>query len=317
MPSSTVDPNVIVGLDTPDDAGVYRLSGDTALVQTVDFFTPVVDDGYAFGQVAAANALSDVFAMGARPITALNIVGFPIGQLPPEVLADILRGGADKVQEAGATLIGGHSIDDREPKYGLAVTGLVHPERMLRKSAARPGDILLLTKPIGMGAITTAIKRTDVDADTVAEVVAVMAQLNDVGLKLADFGVRCATDVTGFGLLGHAQEIARESGVALEISASSVPVLEAARRYGAQGFFPGGTRANEAFLQDWVHFEPRVDKLDRTLLCDAVTSGGLLIACPAGEVDGLQHMLKEAGTPSRAVIGRVLEGPPGHIRVTA
>lgn len=317
LPPGLGDPNVIVGLDTPDDAGVYRIADDVALVQTVDFFTPVVDDGYAFGQIAAANALSDVFAMGARPVTALNIVGFPINKLPASLLADILRGGADKVAEAGAALVGGHSIDDQEPKYGLAVTGLVHPDRLLRKGAARPGDILILTKPIGVGVVTTAIKRTDVDPAVVDEVVQLMGALNDFGARLYDFGVRCATDITGFGLLGHALEIATASGVALEISASSVPILDAARHYGEQGFFPGGSKANRKYVEPSVDFEPGVKELDRALLCDAVTSGGLLIACPPEQVDALQEELERVQTPSQHVIGRVLPGPSGRIRVTA
>lgn len=306
----------MVGLDTPDDAGVYRLDAQTALVQTVDFFTPIVDDPYAFGQIAAANALSDVYAMGARPITALNIIGFPIKRLPHQVLAEILRGGADKVREAGAVLIGGHSIDDAEPKYGLAVTGLVHPDRVLRKSAARPGQVLVLTKPIGVGVITTAIKRTAVDEAVVQEVIRVMTHLNNVTDLLHRCGVQCATDITGFGLLGHAAEIARESGVALEISASSVPILEAARHFAALDYFPGGSRANRAFVEEWVEYEPSVDEVERALLCDAMTSGGLLIACPPESVDPLQEGLKASGALARAVIGRVLEGPPGRIRVT-
>lgn len=317
MPPDRADGNVIVGLDTPDDAGVYRIDAATAIVQTVDFFTPIVDDPYAFGQIAAANALSDVYAMGARPVTALNIVGFPISRLPHHVLARILTGGADKVREAGAVIIGGHSIDDGEPKYGLAVTGLVHPDRILRKGAARPGDVLVLTKPIGIGVITTAIKRTDVPASVVDEAIAVMSRLNNVVDVLTACGVRCVTDVTGFGLLGHAAEIARESGVGLEISASSVPILEAARRYGAEGYFPGGSKANRSFLKDVVTFRPGVPELERALLCDAVTSGGLLIACPPDAVDQLQDGLEASGALARAVIGRVVDGPAGAIEVTA
>lgn len=296
---------------------MYRLNDDVAIVQTIDFFTPIVDDAYAFGQIAAANALSDIFAMGAKPITALNVVGFPISKLPETVLADILRGGAEKVAEAGATIMGGHSIDDPEPKYGLVVTGLVHPKRLLLKSAARPGDVLLLTKPIGIGVVTTAIKRAPhVDDAIVEEAVAVMSALNTVGMDLFDFGVRCATDVTGFGLLGHALEIAQQSKVALEISASSVPLVSGAREFAEAGFFPGGSKANAKHVSEFVDFEPSVEPVERSLLSDAVTSGGLLIACPPEQVDALQEMLARAGTSCQVVVGRVLEGPEGRIRVT-
>ncbi|OUN00627.1 MAG: selenide, water dikinase SelD, partial [Firmicutes bacterium ZCTH02-B6] len=230
LPPSLPDPNVLVGLEAPDDAGIYRLSSDVAIVQTVDFFTPIVDDPYAFGQIAAANALSDVYAMGGRPVCALNIVGFPVKKLPPQVLADILRGGADKVREAGAVIIGGHSIDDQEPKYGLAVTGVVHPDKVLTKGAAKPGDVLVLTKPIGVGVVTTAIKRGLAAEQEIQEVTDVMRRLNNVVDVLHAAGVRCATDITGFGLLGHAAEVARESRTALRIFAGRVPVLPAAHK---------------------------------------------------------------------------------------
>ncbi len=303
-------------MDAPDDAGVYRLSDDVALVQTVDFFTPIVDDPYAFGQIAAANALSDVYAMGGRPVCALNVVGFPVKKLPPEVLADILRGGADKVREAGAVIIGGHSIDDQEPKYGLAVTGLVHPAKILTKGGARPGDVLVLTKPIGVGVVTTAIKRGLARAGETAEAVAVMSRLNNVVDALHAAGVRCATDITGFGLLGHALEVARESGVALRISAGQVPVLEAAYKYAEQDVFPGGSRANRRHLEPHVAFADSIPEPHRMLLCDAVTSGGLLVACPPGAVDQLLGDLRAAGTIAQAVIGRVESGPAGRITVS-
>ena len=306
---------MLVGLDAPDDAGVYRLSDDVALVQTVDFFTPIVDDPYAFGQIAAANALSDVYAMGGRPLTALNIVGFPISKLPAQILADILRGGADKVREAGAVIIGGHSIDDAEPKYGLAVLGLVHPDRVLTKGGARPGDALVLTKPIGIGVITTAIKRGLVPPAVADEAIRVMSRLNNVTEVLHAAGVRGVTDVTGFGLLGHAAEMARESRVAMCIYASKVPVLPAAFEYAEQNVFPGGSRANRRYVEQWVSFADGVAERDRMLLCDAVTSGGLLIACPEARLEQLLSGLAAAGTIAQAVIGRVEEGPAGRIAV--
>ncbi|MFS8665138.1 MAG: selenide, water dikinase SelD [Limnochordales bacterium] len=315
LPPSIPDPNVLVGLDAPDDAGVYRLSDDVALVQTVDFFTPIVDDPYAFGQIAAANALSDVYAMGGRPLSCLNIVGFPVNKLPAQVLADILRGGADKVREAGAVIIGGHSVDDAEPKYGLAVLGIVHPQRLLTKAGARPGDVLVLTKPIGVGAITTAIKRGLASDDEIEEVVDVMRRLNNVTDVLHRAGVRAATDITGFGLLGHAAEMARESRVALRISAGQVPVLPAAYKYAEQNVFPGGSRANRRFVEPWVTFSDAVPEPQRMILCDAVTSGGLLIACPPAELEQLLAGLRDAGTISQAVIGQVEKGPAGHITV--
>ena len=315
LPPSIPDPNVLVGLDAPDDAGIYRLTGDVALVQTVDFFTPIVDDPYAFGQIAAANALSDVYAMGGRPVCALNIVGFPVKKLPPQVLADILRGGADKVREAGAVIIGGHSIDDQEPKYGLAVTGIVHPDKILTKGAARPGDVLVLTKPIGVGVVTTAIKRGLASEEEIREVTDVMRRLNNVTDVLHACGVRCATDITGFGLLGHAAEVARESRVALRIFAGKVPVLAAAYKFAEQDVFPGGSRANRRYVEACTTFAESIPGPQRMLLCDAVTSGGLLIACPADQLGQLLDGLRQAGTIVQAVIGHVEEGPAGHISV--
>ena len=304
-----------MGLDAPDDAGVYRLSSDVALVQTVDFFTPIVDDPYAFGQIAAANALSDVYAMGGRPVCALNIVGFPVKKLPPQVLADILRGGADKVREAGAVIIGGHSIDDQEPKYGLAVTGIIHPDKIITKGAARPGDVLVLTKPIGVGVVTTAIKRGLAAEDEVLAVTDVMRRLNNVVDVLHAAGVRCATDITGFGLLGHAAEVARESRVALRIFAGKVPVLDAARKYAEMDVFPGGSRANRRHVQACTAFDDRIPEPERMLLCDAVTSGGLLISCPPDKLEQLLEGLRAASTLAQAVIGHVEAGPAGHITV--
>lgn len=317
LPPSLKSAEVLVGLDSPDDAGVYRLTDDLAIVQTVDFFTPVVDDPYAFGQIAAANALSDVYAMGGRPITALNLVGFPVSKLDKAILAEILRGGGNKVEESGAVVVGGHSIDDQEPKFGLAVTGVVHPQRVLQKSGARPGDAILLTKPIGVGVLTTAIKKADVPARVVDETVRTMAKLNDVVDVLAGCDVHACTDVTGFGLLGHASEVARYSGVGLEIRAGAVPVLEAAWDYAEQGLFPGGSNANLRFLLNngYVDFADGIREIERRMLADAVTSGGLLIALPERQAPALMEALTARGTLAAALIGRATGDHPGVIRV--
>lgn len=306
---------VLVGLDNPDDAGVYQLTDDLALVQTVDFFTPIVDDPYWFGKIAVANSLSDVYAMGGRPVTALNLVAFPVDKLPKEMLAEILRGGAEKIQEAGVALIGGHSIDDPEPKYGLAVTGLVHPQAITTKGGARPGDKLVLTKPIGIGTITTAIKRGLTTPEQEAEVATIMATLNDLVELFAPFNLKGVTDITGFGLLGHASEMARESGVGIRIFAPEVPVVPAAWEFGRQGVWPGGSKSNRRWLADKVHYDPGLDDVTQQMLCDAVTSGGLLIAVPAAAADDLVAALKERRTPAAAVVGECVAEHPGEIRV--
>ncbi len=305
-----------MGLNTSDDAGVYRLRQDLALVQTVDFFTPVVDDPYVFGQVAAANALSDVYAMGARPLTAMNIVGFPVGKLDTSILAEILQGGLAKVQEAGAVLVGGHSIHDNEPKYGLAVTGVVHPEKVLTNAGAKPGDVLVLTKPIGIGIITTAIKRGVVPPGVIDKVVQVMTTLNNKAAEAVQtVGVNACTDVTGFGLLGHASEIAKASNVGLEIQASGVPVIEETWDYVAQNIVPGGTRANLAHLEQFVTFSSGINSHTQLVLADAVTSGGLLLSVPEHKSSRLLQELKLLGTLEAAVVGRVIDKHPGKIAV--
>ena len=309
------DPNVLVGLESPDDAGVYRLTDEIAIVQTVDFFTPIVDDPYAFGQIAAANSLSDVYAMGGRPVTVLNLVGFPIGKLPHAVLSEILRGGADKVREAGAVILGGHSIDDPEPKYGLSVTGIVRPDRIGAKAGARPGDRLVLTKPIGVGTITTAIKRGGVPPEVESEVVRVMATLNNQVDLLEPFRISGMTDITGFGLLGHAWEMARESTVGMRLSAGQVPVIPAAWTYARQGIWPGGTRKNREWLQGQVAFDPAIDETIQLMLCDPATSGGLFIAVAPDQCDSLVAALQGAGTLAAAVVGECVAEHPGKIYV--
>ncbi len=316
MPPAEVNPNLLVGLETSDDAGVYRLRDDLALVQTVDFFTPVVDDPYTFGQVAAANALSDVYAMGAVPLTAMNIVGFPVGKLDMAVLAEILRGGQSKLQEAGAILVGGHSVQDNEPKYGISLTGVVHPEKVLTNGGARPGDVLVLTKPLGIGIITTAIKRGVVPEDTIDRAVEVMITLNKAAADAAvKVGVNACTDVSGFGLLGHAHEMAQASGVSLEIDAGKVPVIEETWEYVARKIVPGGTLANLKHLEQSVSFTPEVSEETKLVLADAITSGGLLVSVEPGKVDSLVSAMQESGTLEAAVIGRVTKGMPGKIKV--
>lgn len=315
LPQAERDPNLIVGLDTSDDAGVYRLTDELALVQTVDFFTPIVDDPYAFGQVAAANALSDIYAMGGKPLTVLNIVAFPIKKLDKSVLADILRGAADKVKEAGATLVGGHSIDDNEPKFGLAVTGLVHPDKAKTNAGAKPGDKLILTKPIGVGIMTTSIKKDALSEQEVAMVTKVMTTLNKTAAEIMEpYDVHGCTDVTGFGLLGHASEMAKGSGVGLRIGKAQVPVLPRVRELAEAGFVPGGTKNNYAHLEGSVIFPETMDQIDQWILCDAVTSGGLLIAVSGDRAEALHGELVAAGVEA-AIIGEAVEDHPGTIRV--
>jgi selenide,water dikinase len=311
-----LDPNVLVGSATADDAAVYKLSDDLALVLTTDFFTPIVDRPYDFGAVAAANALSDVYAMGGRPLAALSLVGFPDDKLPVEVLAEILRGANDKAAEAGIAIVGGHTIKSEEPTFGLAVTGTVHPDRVLTNAGARPGDLLVLTKPIGLGIITTAAKNGEDRLGAIAEALAVMTTLNRAACEaLAGFSIHALTDVTGFGLLGHLRNLTAASGVTATIWAGAVPVLAAAREYVHAGIAPGGTHANWRFLADWVTWDPALPKEEQLLLCDAQTSGGLLAALPEDHADEALAALRTAGVTAAAVVGRI-EGPgEGRIAV--
>jgi selenide,water dikinase len=310
------DPNVLVGSATADDAAVYRLSDELALVLTTDFFTPIVDDPYDFGRVAAANALSDVYAMGGRPVAALNLVGFPDATLEASVLGDILRGGADKAREAGIDIVGGHTIKTDEPIYGLAVTGVVHPGRVVTNAGARPGDALVLTKPLGLGIVTTAAKQ-DVDTrGAIAGAIELMATLNRAACEaMLEVGVHAATDVTGFGLLGHLRNVTKASGCAATIGLDRVPVLEAARAYVREGIAPGGTHANRRYLADSVAYGEGVGEAEQLLLCDAQTSGGLLVSVAPERVERLVEALRRAGTPCAAVVGRVEEGEAGTARV--
>jgi selenide, water dikinase len=309
------DPNILVGTKYADDAAVYQLTEDLAIVQTVDYITPVVDDPYACGAVAAANSLSDVYAMGARPIFALNVVGFPTGKLPLATLTAILQGGADKVREAGASIVGGHSIDDPEPKYGLVVTGLVHPKKVVTNAAARVGDQLILTKPLGMGIITTGIKRERVSPETIVEAVHIMATLNKSAADaMIDVGVNACTDVTGFGLLGHLHEMTSGSGVGARISLSAVPILPEAWTLVKDGICPGGTKRNRDALQGHVTWAPEITEEGQLILCDAQTSGGLLIAVSKAKSAQLVERLQTAKTLAAARIGEIV-ADTGQIEV--
>ena len=303
------NPNLLIGLDVKDDAAVYRIADDLALVQTVDFFPPIVDDPYTFGAIAAANALSDVYAMGGRPILALAIAGFP-EDLPAATISAILQGGADKVAEADAVLAGGHTVIDQEPKYGLCVTGLIHPDRVTAKAHARPGDLLLLTKPLGTGVITTAHKRGVVAEIHLQAAVASMTRLNRRAAELAaGAGLHSVTDITGYGLLGHAEELARNSGVALEIVLGQAPLLPGALEYARQGVFPGGLDRNRDYLlaSGAVRLAPELEQAHAQLLFDPQTSGGLLFALPEQAAGALRERFAIAGEPIWE-IGRVVEG---------
>jgi selenide,water dikinase len=300
------DPNLLVGNDTADDAAVYRLSDELALVSTADFFTPIVDDPYDFGRIAAANALSDVYAMGGTPVTALNLVAYSLESLGPAVLEAILRGGAAVAAEAGVAIAGGHSIDDAEPKYGLAVTGVVHPDRVVRNSTAVAGHGLWLTKPVGGGVATTALKRRLADESVLAATVNVMTELNrDSAAAALSASVSGMTDVTGFGLLGHLHELCLASGVAAEVSAVAVPAIGGVMDLLASAEPPiaGGTRRNRDWVEPHVAWDDGVGEERRWLLTDAMTSGGLLIAAP-----------EDSAAPGTR-IGRLVDGGPGRVSV--
>ncbi len=310
------DPRILVDAATRDDAAVFQMAPDRALVATVDFFTPIVDDAYDFGRIAAANAFSDVYAMGATPLIALNLVGWPRDTVPLELLGDVLRGGQDVAREAGAFVLGGHSVDDPEPKYGMVAIGEVHPARIVTNAGARPGDALVLTKPIGTGILTTALKRDLLTAADLAPAVAVMTTLNAGAARaLRAVDVHAATDVTGFGLLGHLHSLLTASGAAAEVQAAAVPLLARARELAERGAIPGGTRRNLESLTGAVEFAAGLDEATRLLLADAQTSGGLLIALPETQVPALRAALERERAPAAAQVGRVVAGPAGRIAV--
>jgi selenide,water dikinase len=308
------DPNLLVGSNPADDAAIYRLRDDLALIQTVDFFTPIVDDPYLFGQIAAANSLSDVYAMGGRPVTALNIVGFPVKTLGEEILGKILRGGAEKALEAGVPIVGGHTIDDQEPKYGLAVTGTVHPDRYMTAHGARPGDLLMLTKPIGTGVLATALKAGAALESQEQQGVRWMATLNRAASqRMLAVETHAATDITGYGLLGHLVEMCRASCVSATVRTSRVPLLPSALDYVRLGYVPGGSRTNLAYVSEHVSFDDAIDDAMRLLLADAQTSGGLLLSLPPQAAQELKQRAPDEMLT--AVIGEVVAGEPGAILV--
>lgn len=316
LPKQEHDPNLIVGHETSDDAGVYKLTDDIALIQTVDYFTPIVDDPYMFGQIAAANALSDVYAMGGIPKTVLNIVGFPIKKLDGEVLADILKGAADKVKEAEAITVGGHSIDDQEPKFGLSVTGVVHPDYVWKNKGAIPGDVLVLTKPIGVGIVTTGIKRGAVSEEQIQRVTETMSMLNkDAAHLLKKYTPHAVTDVTGFGLLGHAYEIARNSNVSFTLEFNCVPLLEGTIGLVEKGILPGGSKTNHKWLQSFVTYQAQIAQPEQYILCDAITSGGLLVSMSYEEAELYLNDLHSNGIKNAAIIGKVTEKADSTIYV--
>jgi selenide,water dikinase len=309
------DANVLVGLDRADDAGVYRVSDELALIQTVDFFTPIVDDPRAFGQIAAANALSDIYAMGGIPKTAMNLVAFPLKTLDISVLRQIIQGGLDKMTEAGVVLIGGHSIEDSELKYGLSVTGFIHPDRVLTKKSICSGDRLILTKPLGTGIINTAIKGGLASASVIDFIIGLMATLNRRAAEImVDYPVSACTDITGFGLIGHLAEMVAGSGFGMTIYAEMLPVIPEALEYAEMGLVPAGAYKNREFRENMVTFGPQVKRVMQDIVFDPQTSGGLLISLPSALADDLLARLKENGIAGAAIIGEVTVGPE-HIRV--
>lgn len=311
------DPNLIVGLQRADDAGVYKITDDIAIIQTVDFFTPIVDDPYWFGQIAAANALSDVYAMGGVPKTAMNLVAFPVKEMEISVLRQILQGGLDKMKEAGVVLVGGHSVEDKELKYGLSITGFIHPNRVLTKKDLKAGDRLILTKPLGTGIINTAIKGGLASGKTIDRVTQLMATLNAKSAEIMnDYPVHACTDVTGFGLLGHIAEMVVDSAFGIQIEASKVPFLPEAAEFAAMGLVPAGAYKNREFRECMVDIAPSVDPFICDILFDPQTSGGLLICVESDSADGLVAKLKKEGVNQAAIIGKVLPEPSGRIVVS-
>ena len=311
---TTNDPRLLVGIETADDAGVYQINETTALIQTLDFFTPIVDNPYMFGQIAAANSLSDVYAMGGKPLTVMNIVAFPIGLLPAEVLGDILKGGQDKVIEAGAVIVGGHTINDIEPKYGLSVTGVVHPDKIWKNSGAQPGDQLILTKAIGTGVLATAARAEMFPKGNQASMFS-MATLNRRAAEVAmNYTIHACTDITGFGLLGHLYEMASGSGVDLQIHSATIPLLTDAAEAAAMGLVPGGAYANREYLTT-VTMNPSVPVNIQDLCFDPQTSGGLLLCVPPNVAKELLMDLQDAGIEQSAIIGEVIQKGRGEIHV--
>jgi selenide,water dikinase len=310
------DPNILVGFNSVDDAGVYKIREDLAIVHTVDFFPPIVDDPYDFGAIAAANSLSDIYAMGAKPNSALNIVGYPAKEVPLWALDEILRGGAEKALEADVAIIGGHTIKTKEPIYGLAVVGTIHPQRIISNAGAKPGDSLILTKPLGTGIITTAIKKGLVDEDVIIKVVKVMAFLNRYASEsMLEVGINACTDVTGFGLLGHLCELAGASKVGARIYVSKVPMIEPVRKLAKEKVVPGGTLSNLKYAEKKVDWDKETTDEEKLILSDAQTSGGLLISVPKERETKLIDSLLSKGVADSAVIGEIIEDEKCRIQV--
>lgn len=310
------DPKVLVGSNTADDAAVYRIDENTAIVQTVDFFTPIVDDPYDFGAIAAANALSDIYAMGGTPLFALNIVAFPTNRLPESVLKDILRGAQDKTAEANVSIIGGHTIDDTEPKYGMAVTGLIHPDKILTNAGAKPGDAIVLTRALGTGIISTAVKRGLAGAETIKKITSLMSKLNKTTAEIMHhFPVSACTDVTGFGLIGHLLEMTIASKADAVVFANQVPIVKEAREFAAANIIPGGTQNNMEYVAGKVEWDTGISDIIKIILCDAQTSGGLLIALPEEDAQVLERELKVNGIPRAAIIGQITKPGRGESKV--
>jgi selenide,water dikinase len=308
--------NLLVGTETADDAGVYQISEQMALVQTVDFITPIVDDPYLFGQIAAANSLSDVYAMGGKPLTALNVVGFPRLSLNLSVLTEILRGGLDKIHEAGAVVLGGHTVDDVELKYGLAVTGTIHPKKIVTNKGAEKGDVLILTKSLGTGIISTANKAGMADAGFLQRAIDSMVRLNDIASEaMNEWGPHACTDITGFGLLGHAAEMAKGCGLSFRFFYSDLPILAGTKEYAAQGMVPGGAYCNQDHFGPEIFISAKVPEAERIILFDPQTSGGLLIALPRSNGEKLLGNLQAKGIQEASIVGEVIQREKNLISV--
>jgi selenide,water dikinase len=310
------DVNLLVGAEKWADAVIYRLTPEIALVQTLDFFTPIVNDPYNFGRIAAANSLSDIYAMGGKPVTAMNIVCFPVKEMEKAVLRSILEGGLKVIHQAGAVMAGGHSVEDPEVKYGLSVTGVVHPDKFLTNDNAKPGDVLVLTKPLGTGILTTALKGGMLDEKLTSEITELMADLNKGASEaMMEVGVNAVTDVTGFGLLGHSLEMAKASKVCIRLYAKEVPVIHEALAFASMGMVPEGSLRNRNFCSHLVDVSPALDAALMDILSDAQTSGGLLISVPSEKANLLTEKLIEKKTPAAKIVGEVLKKPEGTIQV--
>jgi selenide,water dikinase len=316
MPFIT-DPNLIVGMEHAEDAGVYKLTDDLAIVQTIDFFTPIVDDPFIFGQIAATNALNDIYAMGGKPLTAMNVVCFPVGKMDISILRDILRGGLAKMREAGVLLVGGHSVDDGELKYGLSVTGVIHPDKVVLNRGAKIGDRLILTKPLGTGIVSTALKAGMAESSLIAKSVNSMTTLNKMAaeLMLEAADLHAATDITGFGFLGHACEMVEESDIGMLVYASKVPFFPEVQKLAEKGIMPGGLHRNKKFRMSMIDVDASCPEWLLDVLFDPQTAGGLLISLPPDQADKLLVKMHREGIGDAAIVGEIIDLPAGRIKV--